>query len=65
MKNNTPIFRGIATALITPLTADGIEMCIRDRRDIALAEYHYFTGHPEEAAQEAQPLSLIHIYYLH
>ena len=25
------------------------------RRDIALAEYHYFTGHPEEAAQEAQP----------
>lgn len=24
MKNNTPIFRGIATALITPLTADGI-----------------------------------------
>ena len=25
MKNNTPIFRGIATALITPLTADGID----------------------------------------
>lgn len=25
MKNSTPIFRGIATALITPLTADGID----------------------------------------
>ena len=25
MKNTTPIFRGIATALITPLTADGID----------------------------------------
>lgn len=25
MKNNTPIFRGIATALITPLTADGTD----------------------------------------
>lgn len=25
MKNNTPIFRSIATALITPLTADGID----------------------------------------
>ena len=25
MKNNTPIFRGIATALIPPLTADGID----------------------------------------
>ena len=25
MKNNTPIFRGIATALITPLPADGID----------------------------------------
>lgn len=25
MKNNTPIFRGIATALITPLAADGID----------------------------------------
>ena len=25
MKNNTPIFRGIATALITPLTADAID----------------------------------------
>lgn len=25
MKNNTPVFRGIATALITPLTADGID----------------------------------------
>ena len=25
MKNGTPIFRGIATALITPLTADGID----------------------------------------
>ena len=25
MKNNTPIVRGIATALITPLTADGID----------------------------------------
>ena len=25
LKNNTPIFRGIATALITPLTADGID----------------------------------------
>ena len=25
MKSNTPIFRGIATALITPLTADGID----------------------------------------
>ena len=25
------------------------------RRDIALAEYHYFTGAPEEAAREAEP----------
>ncbi len=25
------------------------------RRDIALAEYHYFTGKPEEAAKEAEP----------
>ena len=25
------------------------------RRDIALAEYHYFSGHPEEAAKEAEP----------
>ena len=24
------------------------------RRDIATAEYHYFTGHPEEAAKEAE-----------
>ena len=25
MKNNTPIFRGIATALITPLNANGVD----------------------------------------
>ena len=25
------------------------------RRDIALAEYHYFTGEPEEAARETEP----------
>ena len=25
------------------------------QRDIALAEYHYFSGHPEEAAREAEP----------
>ena len=25
------------------------------QRDIALAEYHYFSGHPEEAAKEAEP----------
>lgn len=29
--------------------AEGIQ------RDIALAEYHYFSGHPEEAAKEAEP----------
>ena len=26
-----------------------------DRRAIALAEYHYFSAHPEEAAREAEP----------
>lgn len=25
------------------------------QRDIALAEYHYFSGHPDEAAKEAEP----------
>ena len=45
---NTPFLPGRCRAAVEAM-APG------PRRDIALAEYHYFTGHPEEAAQEAQP----------
>ena len=45
---NTPFLPGQCRAAVEAM-AHG------PRRDIALAEYHYFTGHPEEAAQEAQP----------
>lgn len=34
-------------------TAEAMEPGVR--RDIALAEYHYFAGHPEEAAKGAEP----------
>ena len=41
---NTPFLPGRCRAAVEAM-APG------PRRDIALAEYHYFTGHPEEAAQ--------------
>ena len=45
---NTPFLPGQCRAAVEAMPPG-------PRRDIALAEYHYFTGHPEEAAQEAQP----------
>ena len=44
---NTPFVPGQCRA-----TAEGMEE--GPQRDIALAEYHYFSGQPEKAAQEAE-----------
>ena len=45
---NTPFQPGRCLAAVQAM-AEGAQ------RDIALAEYHYFSGRPEEAAKEAEP----------
>lgn len=45
---NTPFQPGKCFAAVEAM-APGAQ------RDIALAEYHYFSGHPEEAAKESEP----------
>ena len=45
---NTPFQPGNCLAAVDAMTAG-------PQRDIALAEYHYFSGHPEEAAKESEP----------
>ena len=45
---NTPFQPGRCQEAVEAMRA-GVQ------RDIALAEYHYFSGHPEEAAREAEP----------
>lgn len=41
--------------LAGPLPGDGQAMAEGPQRDIALAEYHYFSGRPEQAALEVEP----------
>ena len=45
---NTPFRPGKCLAAVEAMAAGA-------QRDIALAEYHYFSGHPEEAVKEAEP----------
>ena len=45
---NTPFQPGKCLAAVEAMAAG-------TQRDIALAEYHYFSGHSEEAAREAEP----------
>ena len=45
---NTPFQPGKCLAAVEGMTAGA-------QRDIALAEYHYFSGHSEEAAKGAEP----------
>ena len=45
---NTPFQPGKCLAAVEAMAAGA-------QRDIALAEYHYFSGHSEEAAREAEP----------
>lgn len=45
---NTPFSPGHCLEAVEAMTAG-------TQRDIALAEYHYFSGHPEEAARETEP----------
>lgn len=45
---NTPFQPGKCLAVVETMAAG-------PQRDISLAEYHYFSGHPEEAAKGAEP----------
>lgn len=52
-------FLGFMPLMNTPFEPGRCADCIREmedgpRKEIALAEYHYFSGHPEKAIQEAE-----------